>query len=59
MTDDELKQIYHTHFGTGWNFFKGKVGTWKDYFKEEHKEATKKEIGDLLIELGYEGDLKW
>ena len=54
-----LEKIYKSHFGRGWNFFEGKVGSWKRYFNEEHKIAVKEEIGDLLIELGYEKDNDW
>jgi hypothetical protein len=54
-----LKKIYQQSFGKGWGFFKGKVGSWKEYFKEEHKIAAKAVVGDLLIELGYETDLNW
>ena len=59
LQDRILEKIYKKHFGTGWNFFKGKVGAWKDYFKEEHKAAAKQEIGDLLIEMGFEQDYNW
>lgn len=59
INDKQLLKLYRRHFGRGWNFFKGKVGVWKDYFNEEHKAAIKEEIGDLLIELGYEHDLDW
>jgi hypothetical protein len=59
VSDKRLFKIYKEHFGKGWNFFRGKVGSWKDYFNEEHKAAVKKEIGDLLIELGYEKDDQW
>ncbi len=58
-SDILLKKLYKRHFGKGWSFFRGKVGAWKDYFKEVHKIATKEEIGDLLIELGYESDYNW
>lgn len=59
LSDEEIERVYKKNFGHGWNFFKGKVGAWKDYFNEEHKAAMKEEIGDLLIQLGYEKDLGW
>lgn len=59
LSDQKLKKIYIKHFGHGWNFFKGKTGVWKKYFNEAHKAAIKEEIGDLLIQLGYEKDLNW
>ncbi len=58
-SDRYLKMIYKKHFGRGWNFFRGKAGSWREYFHEEHKEAVKEEIGDLLIKLGYEKDHNW
>ncbi len=54
-----LRQVYEKHFGRGWSFFKGKPSSWKEYFNEEHKAAVKEEIGNLLIELGYEKNLDW
>jgi len=59
ISDKDLKAVYLKHFGHGWNFFKGKAGTWKEYFNDGHKAAIKEEIGYLLIELGYEKDLEW
>jgi len=59
FSDDRLEEIYRKYFGRTDAFFKGKVGSWKDYFSEEHKSAVKEEIGDLLIELGFEKDLRW
>lgn len=59
LSDESLEQIYRKHFGHGWSFFKGTVGAWKGYFTEPLKKATKKAIGDLLIELGYEKDYNW
>lgn len=59
LSDSELQNVYENCFGKGWSFFKGKVGVWKEYFREEHKMAIKEEIGDLLIQLGYERDLEW
>jgi hypothetical protein len=59
LPNRELKEVYQKHFGKGWNFFKGKVGVWQEYCSQEHKVAMKQEIGDLLIELGYEKNLDW
>lgn len=42
-----------------YNFRKGIIGDWKNHFTEEHKELFKKIAGQLLIEEGYEKDLKW
>lgn len=58
-SDSKLKQLYEKSFGHGWSFFKGKVGTWKEYFLDIHRQAMKEEIGDLLIQLGYESNMEW
>lgn len=59
LSDAKLKKVYQKCFGHGWSFFKGKVGVWKEYFHKMHRDAIKEEIGNLLIQLGYEKDLKW
>jgi len=38
---------------------KGKVGDWKNFFTEKHKEIFKEIAGKTLIELGYEKNLDW
>jgi hypothetical protein len=43
----------------GSHYRKGIVGDWKNYLNEAHKAQFKEAAGDKLIELGYEGDLKW
>ncbi|NGX58913.1 MAG: hypothetical protein KR126chlam3_00054 [Chlamydiae bacterium] len=40
-------------------FRKGKIGTWKECFKECHKNAFKKRLGSALIALGYEENDEW
>lgn len=40
-------------------FNTGKIGTWKKYFNEEHKDHFKEVFGDELILLGYENDYEW
>ena len=59
ISDSYLEEVYFKYFGQNEAFFRGKVGSWKDYFNETHKLATKKAIGDLLIKLGYEKDYDW
>lgn len=41
------------------NFREGKIGSWKNYFTEDHKKVFKETAGDLLIRWGYEKDLNW
>ncbi len=46
-------------FGCTEIFNKGQIGSWKEYFTQAHKQLFKKHAGQLLIDLGYEQDLKW
>ncbi len=38
---------------------KGIVGDWKNYCDDEVREVLKNELGETLIELGYEQGLDW
>jgi hypothetical protein len=40
-------------------FRKGKPGNWQEHFTPENKHLFKQATGDLLIQLGYEGDQNW
>lgn len=40
-------------------FRKGISGDWKNYFNNEIRECFKEEIGQLLIDVGYEEDTNW
>lgn len=40
-------------------FRKGKIGSWREEYSEEHKVAFKEVAGQLLIDLGYENDFNW
>lgn len=40
-------------------FRKGKSGEWRSYLTGDIKSLVKDQIGDLLIELGYEDDMDW
>lgn len=72
MSDFKLKEIADQLYGNEVNpfgkggiegfrstFNKGKLGTWQDYFAEEHKQAFKAKLGYALIELGYETNDNW
>lgn len=59
ISDRTLLDAFEESFGVGSVFSKGKSSSWKEYFNEEHKEAFKEKLGDLLIELGYEKDYNW
>lgn len=59
ISDEMLLEAFQASFGKGTIFSKGKAGTWKDYFSQEHKDHFKELLGDVLIELGYENDDNW
>lgn len=59
LNDMQIKKIADELFGGTSTFREGKIGAWKKYFTNEHKEAFKKVAGQLLIDLGYEKDLNW
>lgn len=59
ISDELLLEAFTASFGKGTVFSKGKAGTWKEHFSEEHKNHFKEFFGDILIELGYEKDYNW
>ena len=59
ISDRNLIKIANDLFGGTWSFRKGSIGSWKQYFTQEHKQAFKEVAGQLLIDLGYEKDLNW
>lgn len=40
-------------------FHHAQIGSWKQFFNDEHKAVAKKHLGQLLINLGYEKNLDW
>ncbi|NEP84762.1 MAG: sulfotransferase domain-containing protein [Okeania sp. SIO3B3] len=38
---------------------KGIAGDWKNYFTDKVKQSFKEKFGDVLIETGYETDMRW
>jgi len=46
-------------FGGTATFRKGSLGGWRELFTDEHVELCTQEVGDLLIDLGYETDRAW
>ncbi len=59
MFQSYLYAVYKKNFGVGAIFFSGKIGSWKEYFSEQHKQAAKEAIGSLLIRLKYERGYDW
>lgn len=59
LTPQKIAAIADNLFGGTNTFNKGQIGTWKEYFTEEHKQAFKNTAGQLLIDLGYEKDMNW
>lgn len=56
LLQNMIQNINPSSSGT---FRRGKIGSWRDEFKAEHKAAFKKIAGHLLIDWGYEKDLNW
>ncbi|WP_088103462.1 sulfotransferase domain-containing protein [Halalkalibacter urbisdiaboli] len=61
MSKDEIMEVMFNSIkpkesGT---FRKGKIGSWKNEFSKQHKEAFKAIAGDFLIQLGYEENHNW
>jgi len=59
VTQEQASLIANGLFGGTPTFHKGQIGTWKKEFTEEHKDLFKKHAGQLLIDLGYEEDMRW
>ena len=72
LSDEKLEEIASHLYGDRPNeerrlkrtdpqitFRKGKIGSWKEAFKEEHKRAFKERYGKALILMGYETGYDW
>jgi len=59
LSADEITNIALQLFGNTETFRKGQIGSWKQYFSDEHKSLFKKKMGEYLIKLGYEKDDQW
>ncbi len=56
----EMAEDIGTHlFGGTKTFRVGKFGYWKHQFTEDQKELFKKDMGNILIRLGYEKCFDW
>lgn len=56
---NEITKIALQLFGNTKTFRKGQIGSWKQYFSDEHKSLFKEKMGEYLIHLGYEEDDQW
>lgn len=59
LTKNEAQRIADSLFGNTGTFHEGRIGSWKNYFKQEHINTFKQVAGQLLIDLGYEKDFNW
>lgn len=59
ITDTKIKEIAQSLFGGTGTFREGKIGSWKQYFTDDHKRYFKEHANQLLIDLGYEHDANW
>ncbi|MGE0198071.1 MAG: sulfotransferase domain-containing protein [Simkaniaceae bacterium] len=59
LTEEKIRYVVDNLYGTSWTFRKGQVGSWKEHFKPQHVERFVEELGDILIDWGYEKDDSW
>lgn len=59
LDEEHARDIGQRLFGGTRTFRKGQIGRWREEFTEAHVTAIKDQLGDLLIELGYETSLDW
>ncbi|HVW99781.1 MAG TPA: hypothetical protein VHA52_05035 [Candidatus Babeliaceae bacterium] len=60
LTDTQALKVSNELFGGTWTFREGKIGDWKNHFKQKHIDAFKKRAGQFLIYYGkYEKDNNW
>ncbi|MFQ5724093.1 MAG: sulfotransferase domain-containing protein [Terriglobia bacterium] len=60
LTPAQIDEVASRLFGQGSpTFRRGQIGSWKEHFREEHKDAFKRVAGKQLLEMGYERDLNW
>lgn len=60
LSETQIKEVADNVFdSTSITFKAGQIGSWKDHFKPNHKEAFKKVAAQLLITLGYEKNINW
>ena len=60
LSEEQAKRVAdETYGGGGLTFRKGLSGNWQNHFTGGHRQLFKETTGDLLIRLGYEGDMNW
>lgn len=57
--EDQVARVADDLFGSSRTFRKGQIGTWREQFSDEQVELSRRLLGDLLIEWGYEADHDW
>lgn len=57
--DVELQKVYELYYGVGFTFDRGKMGRWREEFKQNHIDEFKKRWNEYLIRWGYESDAHW
>lgn len=60
LSETEIANIASSIYSTKASTFrKGKIGTWRNSFTDEHVALFKELTGDLLVRLGYEQSSDW
>lgn len=57
--DENITQVASHVYGGTFTFKGGKISKWRHHFKQAHIDAIKEEVGDYIVELGYEPDQSW
>lgn len=56
---DDVKNVASNLFGGTHSFREGSIGKWKSYFNKANRQFMGSIMGQVIIDLGYEKDLKW
>lgn len=59
VAQDRMEDIARNLFGGTSTFRRGQQGGWRQAYGARHVAAARSEIGNLLVELGYETDDRW
>lgn len=59
VTEEDVDWLAEHVFGGTATFNKGQIGTWRENFTPDITKQFKNQMGQLLIDLGYEKDNNW
>jgi len=59
VSGERLLQVADKLHGGTMTFRKGRIDRWREAFTGFHKDLINKEMGDLVVKLGYESGIDW